>query len=114
MPTLKPKGVCDFCPGACNADMRGAKAYDCTDFQMEGGHVTSQGAWAACPACAALVDAEKWDELVERMAAGQQQTAEHFAGRAVARRMAPQIRMTCKRNVEAFIRNRSLGKYGVN
>ena len=41
-------------------------------------------------------------------------TAERIAGRAIARRMAPQIRMTCKLNVEAFIRNRSLGKYGVN
>jgi len=32
MAELKAQGVCDFCGEACNADMQGAKAYDCDDF----------------------------------------------------------------------------------
>jgi hypothetical protein len=34
MAELKAKGVCDFCGEECNADMQGAKAYDCADFTM--------------------------------------------------------------------------------
>jgi hypothetical protein len=34
MTELKANGTCDFCGEACNADMQGAKAYDCEDFPM--------------------------------------------------------------------------------
>jgi hypothetical protein len=67
MAELKAKGSCDFCGEACNADMRGAKAYDCADFAMALTGAMSYGAWAACPACAAFIDGERWDSLEERM-----------------------------------------------
>jgi hypothetical protein len=66
MAELKAKGICDFCGEACNADMQGAKAYDCADFPMESG-VMSYGAWGACPDCAALIDGEEWTLLGDRM-----------------------------------------------
>ncbi len=67
MAELKPKGTCDFCGEACNADMVGAKAYDCSDFPMAFTGAMSYGAWGACPACAQLVDGERWESLEERM-----------------------------------------------
>ena len=66
MTELKAKGVCDFCGEACNADVRGAKAYDCAEFPMAMTGAMSHGAWGACPACAALVDGEKSDDLGKR------------------------------------------------
>ena len=108
MPTLKPKGVCDFCPGACNADMRGAKAYDCMDFRMSSGFM-SEGAWAACPACAALVDAAQWGPLIDRMTEGQ---VERFVSmgfrRTIVNLMSPQMREACLHNVEGFRRYRAV------
>jgi hypothetical protein len=66
MAELKAKGVCDFCGEACNADMRGAKAYDCDDFPMPMTGAMSYGAWGACPACAELIDSEQWHALEDR------------------------------------------------
>lgn len=67
MTELKAKGVCDFCGEACNADMQGAKAYDCADFPMPMTAAMSYGAWGACPACATLIDGEQWSALQDRM-----------------------------------------------
>jgi hypothetical protein len=67
MAQLKAKGICDFCGEACNADMQGAKAYDCADFQMALMGFMSHGAWGACPTCAALIDGERWNSLEGRM-----------------------------------------------
>jgi hypothetical protein len=64
---LKAKGQCDFCPNECNADMVGARVYPCKDFALPGTGNFSRGAWGACPDCAALIDARKWDAQVERM-----------------------------------------------
>ena len=63
MTELKANGTCDFCGEACNADMPGAKAYDCEDFPMALTGTMSYGAWGACPSCAALIDSENWDAL---------------------------------------------------
>lgn len=67
MAELKAKGICDFCGEACNADMQGAKAYDCEDFSMALTGAMSYGAWGACPACAALIDSEHWHALEDRL-----------------------------------------------
>lgn len=67
MAELKVKGVCDFCREACNADMRGAKAYDCADFPMPMTGAMSHGAWGACPACAGFIDREQWYALEDQM-----------------------------------------------
>jgi hypothetical protein len=67
MTELKPNGTCDFCGEACNADMQGAKAYDCEDFPMALTEAMSYGAWGACPSCAAFVDDQNWDALEARM-----------------------------------------------
>jgi hypothetical protein len=69
MTELKANSTCDFCGEACNADMQGAKAYDCGDFPMALTGAMSYGAWGACPACAALIDSENWDALEKRMTA---------------------------------------------
>ena len=69
MTELKAYGTCDFCGEACNADMQGAKAYDCEDFPMALTGAMSYGAWGACPSCAAFVDDENWDALEKRMTA---------------------------------------------
>jgi len=47
--------------------MRGAKAYDCSDFPMPMTGAMSWGAWAACPICAGFIDREQWHTLEERM-----------------------------------------------
>lgn len=67
MAELKAKGICDFCGEACNADMQGAKAYECEDFPMAVTGVMSYGAWGACPGCAPLIEGEKWKRLESRM-----------------------------------------------
>ena len=67
MAELRAKGTCDFCGDACNADMQGAKAYDCEDSPMAVTGAMSHGAWGACPACATLIDGEQWNALQERM-----------------------------------------------
>ena len=55
-------GLCDFC-GAASKDR---KAYPARDFRLPNGSM-SVGSWAACPECAALVDAKDEDGLVARM-----------------------------------------------
>lgn len=67
MAELQANGVCDFCGEACNADMNGAKAYDCSDFPMALTGSMSYGAWGACPACSELIDGEQWGSLEQRM-----------------------------------------------
>jgi hypothetical protein len=67
MAELQAKGVCDFCGETCNANTRGAKAYDCEDFTMPMTGAMSHGAWGACPACALFIDAEQWHALHDRM-----------------------------------------------
>jgi hypothetical protein len=67
MTELNANGTCDFCGEACNADMQGAKAYDCGDFPMALTGAMSYGAWGACPACSALIDSEHWHALADRM-----------------------------------------------
>ena len=96
MAELKPKGDCDFCGEACNADMPGAKAYDCADFEMAFSGSMSYGAWGACPACAELIDSEKWEQLEECMTRMQRRRFGFVAEMMLAqlRRMhAEQIRL---------------------
>lgn len=101
MVELKPKGSCDFCGEACNGDMRGAKAYDCSDFPMPTTGAMSHGAWGACPACAALIDGEQWNSLEERM-------TEIHSRRCgfVAPLMLPMLRQMHNQQVQLFRRHR--------
>lgn len=62
------KEICDFC---CSFPMH--TLYDAPDFETAGFSVPEMGMvaksighWAACEECAALIDANKWDELTER------------------------------------------------
>jgi len=64
---------CDFCD-----QKEIAKSYACPDFDIESIFLNldkretsslvshSIGHWGACTTCAALIDADKWDELRER------------------------------------------------
>ena len=96
MAELKAKGVCDFCGEACNADMGGAKAYDCADCEMPMGG-TSIGAWAACPDCAALIDAEQWHALEDRMT----EIHRHRFG-LMAELMLPVLRQMHSQQIQLF------------
>jgi hypothetical protein len=96
---LKAIGSCDFCPNECNADTPGAKAYECRDFRMSSG-VISTGAWGACPACATLIDAEDWDSQLEYMVAAQIKAL----GPICWHRQG--LRDACKSNLDGFRKNR--------
>ena len=56
--------VCDFCTGPDPT-----WEYPCQDFQSSP-FATSLGSWAACEACALLIEAGDWDELRDRALAG--------------------------------------------
>jgi hypothetical protein len=101
MAELKAKGICDFCGETCNADMQGAKAYDCADFPMALTGAMSRGAWGACPACAALIDSEKWDALEGRMTEIQRRRFGFFA-----ELMLPQLRRMHSQQVQLFRQHR--------
>ena len=54
--------VCDFCSSPVVV-----RSFGCATFTYQGLPMFgSTGEWAACAACGALVDQEKWDELAER------------------------------------------------
>jgi hypothetical protein len=101
MAELNAKGVCDFCGGACNADTRGAKAYDCADFPMPMTGAMSLGAWGACPACALLVDGESWHALEGRM-------TDIHRGRfgLMAELMLPRLRKMNEEQIQLFRQHR--------
>lgn len=101
MAELNAKGVCDFCGEACNADMRGAKAYDCADFSMPMTGAMSWSAWGACPLCAALIDSEQWQALEERMT----QIHRHRFG-LMAEFMAPRLRKMNDEQIRLFRQHR--------
>jgi hypothetical protein len=103
MTELKANGTCGFCGEACNADMQGAKAYDCEDFPMALTGAMSYGAWGACPTCAALIDSENWDALEKHMTAIQR----HRFG-FLAELMLPRLRQTHVQQVELFRQHRTL------
>jgi hypothetical protein len=101
MAELQAKGVCDFCGEACNADMRGAKAYDCADFEMPMTGAMSHGAWGACSGCAALIDSEGWDSLKERMT----ETHSRRFG-LVAEVLLPMLRQMYAQQIQLFRQHR--------
>jgi hypothetical protein len=101
MAELKAKGVCDFCGEACNADMRGAKAYDCADFPMPMTGAMSLGAWGTCPACAGFIDREQWHALEDRM---MQVHRRRFG--LMAEFMAPRLRKMYVKQIQLFAQHR--------
>jgi hypothetical protein len=103
MAELKAKGICDFCGEACNADMQGAKAYDCDDFPMPMTGAMSHGAWAACPACAGFIDREQWHALKERMTEVHRQRFGFMADL-----MLPMLRQMQSQQIELFRKHRVL------
>jgi len=103
MTELKPKGTCDFCGEACNADMVGTKAYDCSDFPMAFTGAMSYGAWGACPPCAQLIDGERWEMLEQRMTKVQRR---RFG--FVAELMLPQLRRLHAQQIELFRQHRTI------
>jgi hypothetical protein len=65
--SLFPKNgkTCDFC-----VQSPATKIYACRNFEWDGSPVfgtETKGRWAACESCAELVDAERWDQLTERV-----------------------------------------------
>lgn len=103
MAELKAKGICDFCGEACNADMRGARAYDCADFPMPMTGAMSHGAWGACPDCAALIGSEEWESLEERMT---EIHSRRFG--FVAQPMLPMLQQMHAQQVQLFRRYRTV------
>lgn len=60
----KDQPICDFC-----SSPKVWTSYQCEDFVMGKGELletSSVGQWAACNICAQLIDAGKWDELLQR------------------------------------------------
>jgi hypothetical protein len=60
--------ICDFC-----SQPHPERVYQSPDFTMDGPHpeiglpeIRSKSAWIACASCAALIDKENWDGLVQR------------------------------------------------
>jgi hypothetical protein len=63
------KGSCDFCSAPelyANYPAKTLTAWQLKDPDGNMLNVNSGSDWAACRACAALVDAGNWDALVER------------------------------------------------
>ncbi len=101
MAELKAKGTCDFCGEACNADMRGAKVYECGDFAIPMTGAMSHGAWAACPTCAGFIDRDNGDALEEHM------TAMHRRRFGfLARLMMPKMQRLLKQQIQLFRQHR--------
>jgi hypothetical protein len=76
--------VCDFC-----SDEHITRDFSCKTFEFPDPRLGwgSTGDWAACDKCAAMVDAEKWDELLDRaMTQYGELPPEHFA--AIRERVA--------------------------
>jgi len=103
MAELRAKGVCDFCGEACDADMRGARAYDCDDFPMPMTGAMSEGAWGACPTCAVLIDREEWGLLEERM---MQIHSRRFV--VLPPPMIPMLRQMQAQQIQLFRRHRKI------
>jgi hypothetical protein len=53
--------ICDFC---CSPDV--LWSYPAADFHVEGVPLASDGAWAACPDCSALIEAGDREGLARR------------------------------------------------
>jgi len=107
MAELKAQGVCDFCGEACNADMQGAKAYDCDDFPMPMTGAMSFGSWGACPACAELIDSEQWQALEDRMTNVHRQRFGFMAELKL-----PMLRQMHAQQVQLFRRHRVIAAPG--
>jgi len=62
--------VCDFCGGPWPEGGRSFKAVDyLSHIAVTDTHqAVSEGAWAACPICANLIDIGDWDQLARRAA----------------------------------------------
>jgi hypothetical protein len=101
MAELKAKGTCDFCGDACNADMDGAKAYDCEDFVMPVSGAMSTGAWGACPTCARIMDREDWRALEEQMTEMQR-----LRFGSLANAMLPQLQRLQAQQIRLFRQHR--------
>jgi hypothetical protein len=63
---LPEKPICDFCSDPNITRDFKTRTFTFSYFPIWG----SQGDWAACDTCAALVDAGKWDELLDRSMLG--------------------------------------------
>jgi hypothetical protein len=64
---FEPGLICDFCN-----DPKITRDFHCKSFPFVVGIFNwgSNGDWAACDECAALIDADKWDALADRAVAG--------------------------------------------
>jgi hypothetical protein len=67
----KPEMICDF----CSSPEKPQHTFECQSFPIKAsGELfgipvsASDGHWCACPACAQLVQDERWDELAQRSA----------------------------------------------
>jgi hypothetical protein len=61
--------LCDFCSAPGIYANYPARSFTAWELQKQDGstmNVNSQSDWAACKACASLIDANEWDALVER------------------------------------------------
>lgn len=57
---------CDFCYTVLT-ESSPHKDYPCKDFDLPWPNNRSLGTWLACLDCSALVDAEKWEQLINRV-----------------------------------------------
>ena len=104
-----PLGRCDFC-GTPDTDPPTFRFWPADDVRLPHGPL-SEGAWAACPACSALVAATRWDDLVERITRRQvserpeeQLLVDPVPGHEA--KVAATIREHVRQTIEAFRRAR--------
>ena len=61
--------ICDFCSSQEVFQVYMAEDFTAVELEASNGHpvyLNSTGGWAACYECAKLVEAARWDELLER------------------------------------------------
>jgi len=61
--------ICDFCSSQEVFQVYMAEDFTAVELEAPNGHpvyLNSTGGWAACHQCAKLVEAAKWDKLLER------------------------------------------------
>jgi len=61
--------ICDFCSSQQVFQVYMAEDFMAIELRARDGHplyLNSTGGWAACRECAVLIEAEKWDDLLER------------------------------------------------
>ena len=107
MGTGRPLARCDFCLILdTEPSMFSFRMWPAGDVRLPSGE-TTQGAWAACPECSELVAAERWDDLVDRMARVQQNVAVTMLPPPAAKKDNDTghddvLRKSSRRSVEAF------------